>query len=299
MESEEIAETAGPPPGIRGSGQFDERPGDRAHRSHGRADWLIKDTLRGQGLYLQPDLSILVGPGDLTMLAPGAYQDYSVPPGGAWEFLWAHFVPRPTWTGLLKLPEVGRGLHRLSVASPAARERIEAAFRRLQRDALGGLHPLGEELARESRRAVGRLVAEIDVPPRDGDEVTLAIDQRLQFLAHRSLKAAVEAQHAKAGSLVVLDAKTGEVLALVNQPDYNPNNRAAVTGRILFEGRDLLTLARPEMRRLRGAKLAMVFQEPMTALNPVMRVGEQIAEAPLVRLGQSRRAAKQRRWPLP
>jgi AraC family transcriptional regulator of arabinose operon len=147
MDSEEIAETAGPPPGILVSGHFDERPGYRAHRSHGRADWLIKYTLRGQGLYQQPDLSVLVGPGDLTLLAPGAYQDYSVPPGGAWEFLWSHFVPRPSWTGLLKLPVVGQGLHRLSVASPAARERIEAAFRRLHRDALGGLHPLGEELA--------------------------------------------------------------------------------------------------------------------------------------------------------
>jgi cell division protein FtsI (penicillin-binding protein 3) len=67
--------------------------------------------------------------------------------------------------------------------------------------------------------------------PRDGESVTLAIDQRLQFLAHRELKAAVEQNRAKAGSLVILDAKTGEILALVNQPDYNPNNRAAVTGR--------------------------------------------------------------------
>jgi cell division protein FtsI (penicillin-binding protein 3) len=79
----------------------------------------------------------------------------------------------------------------------------------------------------------GRIVedAEGRRAPRDGDSVTLAIDQRLQFLAHRELKAAVEANRARAGSLVILDAKTGEVLALVNQPDYNPNNRAAVTGR--------------------------------------------------------------------
>src|SRR5438270_728724 len=81
----------------------------------------------------------------------------------------------------------------------------------------------------------GRIVEDVQAvrAPRDGDEVTLAIDQRLQFLAHRELRAAVQAQHAKAGSLVILDAKTGEVLALVNQPDYNPNNRAAVTGRHL------------------------------------------------------------------
>ena len=50
-------------------------------------------------------------------------------------------------------------------------------------------------------------------------------------------------------------------------------------GRILFEGRDLLTLSEREMREVRGARISLIFQEPMTALNPVMRVGEQIAEA--------------------
>jgi cell division protein FtsI (penicillin-binding protein 3) len=79
----------------------------------------------------------------------------------------------------------------------------------------------------------GRIVEDVEGvrAPRDGAEVTLAIDQRLQFLAHRELKAAVEAHRAKAGSLVIVDAKSGEILALVNQPDYNPNNRASVTGR--------------------------------------------------------------------
>jgi len=79
----------------------------------------------------------------------------------------------------------------------------------------------------------GRVIEDIDAlrPPRDGESVTLAIDQRLQFLAHRELKGAVEKFQAKAGSLVIVDAKSGEVLALVNQPDYNPNNRTNVTGR--------------------------------------------------------------------
>lgn len=79
----------------------------------------------------------------------------------------------------------------------------------------------------------GRTIEDVESVrmPRDGAEVTLAIDQRLQFLAHRELKAAVATHRARAGSLVILDAKTGEVLALVNQPDYNPNNRAHVTGR--------------------------------------------------------------------
>ena len=103
----------------------------------------------------------------------------------------------------------------------------------------------GIELAAESRLAgapgsrkvirdrKGRIVEDVESlrAPRDGEAVTLAIDQRLQFLAHRELKAAVEANRAKAGALVILDARTGEVLALVNQPDYNPNTRAAVTGR--------------------------------------------------------------------
>ncbi len=103
----------------------------------------------------------------------------------------------------------------------------------------------GIELAAESRLAgtpgsrkvikdrKGRIVEDVESlrAPRDGEVVTLALDQRLQFLAHKELKAAVEQNRAKGGALVILDAKTGEVLALVNQPDYNPNNRANVTGR--------------------------------------------------------------------
>src|ERR687895_765865 len=50
-------------------------------------------------------------------------------------------------------------------------------------------------------------------------------------------------------------------------------------GRVLFQGRDLLALSEGEMRGVRGAGISLIFQEPMTALNPVMRVGDQIAEA--------------------
>jgi len=50
-------------------------------------------------------------------------------------------------------------------------------------------------------------------------------------------------------------------------------------GRVIFEGRDLLVLSEREMRHVRGAGISLIFQEPMTALNPVMRVGDQIAEA--------------------
>ncbi|HEV2022718.1 MAG TPA: ABC transporter ATP-binding protein [Terriglobales bacterium] len=55
--------------------------------------------------------------------------------------------------------------------------------------------------------------------------------------------------------------------------------QARARGGIFFEGRNLLDLSEEEMRQVRGARIAMVFQEPMTALNPVMRVGDQVAEA--------------------
>jgi ABC-type dipeptide/oligopeptide/nickel transport system ATPase component len=64
-------------------------------------------------------------------------------------------------------------------------------------------------------------------------------------------------------------------------------------GRILFEGRDLLQLPERDMRQVRGARISLIFQEPMTALDPVMRVGDQIAEALTVH-GQGAREARQR-----
>jgi cell division protein FtsI (penicillin-binding protein 3) len=73
----------------------------------------------------------------------------------------------------------------------------------------------------------GRIVEDLESlkAPREGKSLKLAIDERFQYLAHRELKAAVDANRAKGGALVMLDAKTGEVLALVNMPDFNPNNR--------------------------------------------------------------------------
>jgi cell division protein FtsI (penicillin-binding protein 3) len=64
--------------------------------------------------------------------------------------------------------------------------------------------------------------------PQEGRDLALSIDSRLQYLAFRELKAAVEENKAKAGGLVMLDAKTGEILALANWPSYNPNNRVRV-----------------------------------------------------------------------
>ena len=82
-----------------------------------------------------------------------------------------------------------------------------------------------------SRRVIkdrlGRVVEDIESirAPQPGRELALSIDQRIQYLAYRELKNAISINDAKAGSLVVLDVTTGEVLALVNWPTYNPNNR--------------------------------------------------------------------------
>ena len=59
-----------------------------------------------------------------------------------------------------------------------------------------------------------------------GNDITVSLDLRLQFLAYRELKSAVEHNNAESGSLIMLNARTGEVLALANQPSYNPNNAA-------------------------------------------------------------------------
>ena len=71
------------------------------------------------------------------------------------------------------------------------------------------------------RRTVEELVLDL---PDFGKEITVSLDLRLQFLAYRELKSAVEHNNAESGSLVMLDAGTGEILALANQPSYNPNN---------------------------------------------------------------------------
>jgi peptide/nickel transport system ATP-binding protein len=65
-------------------------------------------------------------------------------------------------------------------------------------------------------------------------------------------------------------------------------------GRVMFQGRDLLTLTESEMREVRGAGISLIFQEPMTALNPVLRVGDQIAEALLVHERGTRPEARAR-----
>jgi cell division protein FtsI (penicillin-binding protein 3) len=89
----------------------------------------------------------------------------------------------------------------------------------------------GQRRVLKDRR--GRLVRDLAVlrEARPGGDLTLAIDQRLQYMAYRELKAAVSEHQATGGSVVMLDARTGEVLAMASQPSYNPNNRTGLNPR--------------------------------------------------------------------
>ena len=91
----------------------------------------------------------------------------------------------------------------------------------------------GEKLVlRDGRRQVVDDVENVR-SPRAGNHLALSIDQRLQFIAYRELKAAVKRHRAQSGSLVLLDVRTGEVLAMVNQPSFNPNaSRSNRAGRL-------------------------------------------------------------------
>jgi len=75
---------------------------------------------------------------------------------------------------------------------------------------------------------LGRSVENVESirPARHGKELRTSIDLRIQYLAYRTLKSAIQSYNAESGSIVVLDVQTGEVLAIVNQPTYNPNDRS-------------------------------------------------------------------------
>lgn len=103
-------------------------------------------------------------------------------------------------------------------------EGIELAFDEVLRG-----EPGARRVIRDRRGQIIEDVASLRAP-RDGQDVALSVDNQIQFLAYSALRQAVREHQAAAGAVVVLDVRTGEVLAMVNAPTFNPNNRAGLSG---------------------------------------------------------------------
>jgi cell division protein FtsI (penicillin-binding protein 3) len=103
-------------------------------------------------------------------------------------------------------------------------EGIELAFNQQLAGKSGSRHVIKDRL--------GHIVEDTEdqVPPTEGHDVQLSIDDRVQFVAYEKIRDAVIANKARAGSVVVVDAHTGELLAMANYPSYDPNNRHNLTG---------------------------------------------------------------------
>jgi oligopeptide/dipeptide ABC transporter ATP-binding protein len=133
------------------------------------------------------------------------------------------------------------------------------------------------------------------VPTLSGPLLTIS-DLRVSFFTDRGEAPAVRG--------VSLTIPAGQTVALVGESGCGKSTVAlAITrllsdpgrilgGQVVFKGRDLISLPEPALRAIRGKEIGMIFQEPMTSLNPVFTIGEQIAEVLYVHAGLSKRAAR-------
>ncbi|MGA2990745.1 MAG: ABC transporter ATP-binding protein [Candidatus Korobacteraceae bacterium] len=139
-------------------------------------------------------------------------------------------------------------------------------------------------------------------------ETAIPFNGMSSLLAVQQLEVEFPAPHGRLAAVreVSFEIAPGEVLGLVGESGSGKSvtalavmgllpESARAAGYIRLEGRELLALPAAEMRKLRGSRLAMIFQEPMTALNPVMRIGDQIAEAVAAHSEQRLSASELRR----
>lgn len=134
--------------------------------------------------------------------------------------------------------------------------------------------------------------------PKDSGPVLTVRDLRVEIPSRRGLVHAVDG--------VSFDVERGRAFGLVGESGSGksmtlrailgvlPAGARITHGQIILDGVDLVRAPAGALRRIRGRKISMIFQEPMTALNPVLRVGEQIAEGPRVHLGYGRARAMAR-----
>jgi oligopeptide/dipeptide ABC transporter ATP-binding protein len=138
----------------------------------------------------------------------------------------------------------------------------------------------------------------VPVEPGPGMPLLQVDDLHVQIATRRGTVRAVDG--------VSLAVAAGEAIGLVGESGSGksmtlraimgllPPEAKTTDGQVLLDGIDLTQLDNSQLNKIRGPKIAMIFQEPMSALNPVMRVGPQIAEGPLVHLGLNRSAAAER-----
>ena len=93
---------------------------------------------------------------------------------------------------------------------------------------------------------------------------------------------------------LVGESGSGKSMTLKSILGLLPPDAKVTSGSVVFDGTDLTRLPQSALNKVRGRRIAMIFQEPMSALNPVMRVGNQIAEGPRVHLGLSRAQSMER-----
>ena len=134
--------------------------------------------------------------------------------------------------------------------------------------------------------------------PAAGGPMLQVRDLHVQITSRAGLVRAVDG--------VSFDVVRGDALGLVGESGSGksmtlrailgvlPPEARISAGQIRLDGQDLVPLRQRDLNRIRGPKMSMIFQEPMSALNPVMRVGSQIAEGPMIHLGASRAAAAER-----
>jgi cell division protein FtsI (penicillin-binding protein 3) len=166
----------------------------------------VADTDRGF-VYLKRRMSPELADQALAMKIPGVYAER--------EF--RRYYP----TG-----EVAAHLIGFNNVDDHGQEGIELAYNDWLKGVLGA-----KKILRDGKRRIIEDLENIRLPT-PGKDLTLSIDQRMQYLAYRELKKAVLQHKAKSGSLVLLDSENGEVLAMVNQPSFNPNARAKISGNV-------------------------------------------------------------------
>ncbi|WP_171656417.1 helix-turn-helix domain-containing protein [Paenibacillus foliorum] len=134
MEDSAIEVSESPVPGILLASTFRSPYGYYTYRPNGTRDWLITYTLSGSGIYSINNRIHRCSPGDLFLLSPGTPHNYRTAENEVWHFMWAHFVPNPTWSDLLHLPRRDEGLFHLHISRNDIRRRVIAAFRRIIRN---------------------------------------------------------------------------------------------------------------------------------------------------------------------